>query len=302
MSPDRAMPVLVYRNPCCAQDSHPRCQYAGGTNVKLIGVGAEGCAAVGAVQQVGSTMIDEFLYLEPVSPAASTTLLSARSTSLAEAVQGADLAVMIARRETVEDADRARLALRQAQSAGRLVVEIGLSASAGESPAFSDATDHVPWSATQEAESPIRIRISTCEGVAASASLVIRCIRTLTEILNEGLIGTDFDDIKSAVRGARVCGFGWGHGAGANRGRIAAIQALAHTALTSLVRNGCAAGLIVTIEGGIQTLKMRDYKLVMDALLPTLMAGGRFACNTVRRTDLPDDAVEVGLIVATLAG
>ena len=106
MSPDRAMPVLVYRNPCCAQDSHPRCQYAGGTNVKLIGVGAEGCAAVGAVQQVGSTMIDEFLYLEPVSPAASTTLLSARSTSLAEAVQGADFAVMIARRETVEDAVR----------------------------------------------------------------------------------------------------------------------------------------------------------------------------------------------------
>ena len=302
MSLERAMPVLVYRNLRRATASLQLCQYAGGTNIKLIGVGAEGCAAVGAVQQVGSSMIDEFLYLEPFSSAVGTPQMPVTFASLAEAVQGADFAVTVARRETFEDAATARLALRQVQSPGRLVVEIDLSASADESPDSSDATDHVPWSATQETDGPIRIRIPTCVGGAASVSLVIRCIRTLTEVLNEGLIGTDFEDIKSVVRDARVCGFGWGHGSGVNRGRTAATQALAHPALSSVVGREHAAGFIVTIEGGVQTLKMRDYKLVMDALMPSLMVGGHFACNTVLRTDLPDDVIEVGLLAAPVAG
>ena len=40
----------------------------------------------------------------------------------------------------------------------------------------------------------------------------------------------------------------------------------------------------------------------MDALMPSLMVGGHFACNTVLRTDLPDDVIEVGLLAAMVAG
>ena len=57
-------------------------------------------------------------------------------------------------------------------------------------------------------------------------------------------------------------------------------------------------GLVVLIEGDRQSLKMREYKLVMATLSPALHRDTQVACNMVLRDNMPADTLAVNVIAA----
>ena len=275
-----------------------------GTVIKVIGLGEAGSAVVDDVQAAGAGMIDEFVHVRARALEPNATRFTAFD-SLREAAQGAHLVILVARPELGFEVESKRRMIAELLSPERLVIEILLPGQREVLPTVPAANEDA---AAQPARAPARHCTITLpaptqeypstHSMAESAGLAIRCIRTLTDLLDSCMIGIDFDDLKSALMDARVCRFAWGRHNGEQKGRMATTSALAELLLDASFSANAVTGLAVLIEGERQSLKMREYKVVMETLSPAFQSDTRVACNMVFREDMPADTLEVNVIVA----
>ena len=73
---------------------------------------------------------------------------------------------------------------------------------------------------------------------------------------------------------------------------IDAMNAPAHSSLAPLFKSQSVNALVIPIEANLRTVKMRDYKLVIDAVKSALEVNSIAAtilCGVVNRNGLPDD-------------
>ena len=275
-----------------------------GTVIKVIGLGEAGSAVVDEVQAAGAGMIDEFVHVRARALEPNATRFT-EFDSLREAAQGAHLVILVAGPELPFEVESKRRMIAELLSPERLVIEILLS---GQSAVPPTRRASGKGARAQSARVPARHCTITLpaptqeypstNSMAESAGLAIRCIRTLTDLLDSYMVGIDFDDLKFALMGARVGRFAWGRHDGEQKGRMATTSALAELLPDGSFSAKAVTGLVVLIEGERQSLKMRDLKVVIDTLLPALHRDTRIACNMVFREDMPADTLEVNVIVA----
>ena len=275
-----------------------------GTVIKVIGLDEAGSAVVDYVQAAGGGMIDEFVQVRARAPEPNATRFTVFD-SLREAAQGAHLLILVARPALPFEVESKRRMMAELLSADRLVIEILLSGQSAVAPTRRASGKNAP---AQPARAPARhctITLPTpteeypsTHSMAESTGLALRCIRTLTDLLDSYMVGIDFDDLKVALMDARVCRFAWGRHDGEQKGRMATYSALAELLPDGSFSAKAVTGLVVLIEGERQSLKMRELKVVIDTLLPALHRDTRIACNMVFREDMPADTLDVNVIVA----
>ena len=275
-----------------------------GTVIKVIGLDEAGSAVVDAVQAAGGGMVGEFVHVRARAPEPNATRFTVFD-SLREAARGAHLVILVARPELPFEVESRRRMIAELLSADRLVIEILLSGQSAVAPTRRASGKNAP---AQPARAPARhctITLPTpteeypsTHSMAESTGLALRCIRTLTDLLDSYMVGIDFDDLKVALMDARVCRFAWGRHDGEQKGRMATYSALAELLPDGSFSAKAVTGLVVLIEGERQSLKMRELKVVIDTLLPALNRDTRVAFNMVFREDMPADTLDVNVIVA----
>lgn len=296
------MRIFSFPNLSQAYTTHRYRKDERGTVIKVIGLDEAGSAVVGEVQAAGGGMIDEFVHVRARAPEPNATRFTVFD-SLREAAQGAHLLILVARPALPFEVESKRRMMAELLSADRLVIEILLSGQSAVPPTLRASGKGAPAQPAPARHCTITLPTPTQEypsthSMAESAGLALRCIRTLTDLLDSYMVGIDFDDLKVALMDARVCRFAWGRHDGEQKGRMATYSALAELLPDGSFSAKAVTGLVVLIEGERQSLKMRDLKVVIDTLLPALHRDTRIACNMVFREDMPADTLDVNVIVA----
>lgn len=263
--------------------------------IKVFALGEDANEAVRTFQEAGSGMIDEFIYVRLDSPAGSGDISETTLESLREATSGAHLLVAVVSSDTPESLIPLQASLLALAGNERLVVCIPYP---------------LPGIHTFEASRIGENAVAFIEGLVGTPSKLEsrvdvsdslhHCIRTLTDLLDSDMIGIDFDDLQLATRDAQFCRFSRGLGEVEDSG------AVVQKAISGLDRNGTSTGGIVSgvvalIEAERDSLKMREYKFVVEGLREAFGTGIPFAVNMITRESMASGNVAVNLIVASAA-
>lgn len=141
--------------------------------------------------------------------------------------------------------------------------------------------------------------VSEC--FAAADDVLFKACAGITEIIQSpGLIGVDFEDLRTVMSERGTAMMGSAIATGPDRARIAAENAVACPLLEGVTLNG-ARGVLVYITGSEESMKMKETKTVMN-IITNFTAKGAQVIYGSAYDDSMGDSMRVTVVATGLDG
>ena len=141
---------------------------------------------------------------------------------------------------------------------------------------------------------------SVSECFAAADDVLFKACAGITEIIQTpGLIGVDFEDLRTVMSERGTAMMGSAIASGPDRARIAAENAVACPLLEGVTLNG-ARGVLVYITASEETMKMKETKTVMN-IITNFTAKGAQVIYGSAYDDSMGDSMRVTVVATGLA-
>ena len=122
----------------------------------------------------------------------------------------------------------------------------------------------------------------------AADDVLHNAVSGISEIINkEGLINVDFEDVKTVMAEMGMAMMGSAHAEGLDRARIAAEQAVASPLLEGVDLTG-ARGVLVNVTAAKSSLRMKEYKEVMETIRHFADPDAHIICGAVYDEEMGD--------------
>lgn len=142
---------------------------------------------------------------------------------------------------------------------------------------------------------------SVSECFAAADDVLFKACAGITEIIQTpGLIGVDFEDLRTVMSERGTAMMGSAIASGPDRARIAAENAVACPLLEGVTLNG-ARGVLVYITASEETMKMKETKTVMN-IITNFTAKGAQVIYGSAYDDSMGDSMRVTVVATGLDG
>ena len=142
---------------------------------------------------------------------------------------------------------------------------------------------------------------SVSECFAAADDVLFKACAGITEIIQTpGLIGVDFEDLRTVMSERGTAMMGSAMASGPDRARIAAENAVACPLLEGVTLNG-ARGVLVYITASEETMKMKETKTVMN-IITNFTAKGAQVIYGSAYDDSMGDSMRVTVVATGLDG
>ena len=142
---------------------------------------------------------------------------------------------------------------------------------------------------------------SVSECFAAADDVLFKACAGITEIIQTpGLIGVDFEDLRTVMSERGTAMMGSAIASGPDRARIAAENAVACPLLEGVTLNG-ARGVLVYITASEETMKMKETKTVMN-IITNFTANGAQVIYRSAYDDSMGDSMRVTVVATGLDG
>ena len=142
---------------------------------------------------------------------------------------------------------------------------------------------------------------SVSECFAAADDVLFKACAGITEIIQTpGLIGVDFEDLRTVMSERGTAMMGSAIASGPDRARIAAENAVACPLLEGVTLNG-ARGVLVYITASEETMKMKETKTVMNSITNFTAKGAQVIYGSAY-DDSMGDSMRVTVVATGLDG